>query len=79
MVYPAAISYLIAGMQIDSPELSSLAARLEGASQPLFFGFLGAYLFTLLLVNEHVEALKSYALVYNLRGLQLHEEAQPVL
>lgn len=47
LVYPAAISYLLAGMQIENPALSSLAAQLEIASRPLFFGFLGAYLFAL--------------------------------
>ncbi len=52
LVYPAAFSYLIAGMQLDNPQLSSLAAQLEGASRPLFFGFLGAYLFTLQTVTR---------------------------
>ncbi len=46
LAYPAAIGFLIAGNLIDNPALVALAANLEIASRPLFFGFLGAYLFT---------------------------------
>jgi tetratricopeptide (TPR) repeat protein len=47
LAYPATLGFLVSANLVQNTLLSSVAANLETVTRPLFFGFLGAYLFTI--------------------------------
>jgi tetratricopeptide (TPR) repeat protein len=47
LVYPAVLGLLVSQGLIESPAVQGAATMIQGAARPLFFGFLGAYIFTL--------------------------------